>query len=228
MNISEEQIRKDIEYRVAEHKLITYPTYKEHLEISCILNNLIINTKLPFSVIVNKFIELYKCKDNHIVRDLFQCHCIIISSIYDIPNVKQRCENYKQVDERNTVRLELYKEGWKVHQIEKYINKIFFKGQLCIEDLEKYDCLYYNMFSKLNVYRKEKQNKRGRPALPLLVKKYIDNLNKEKVKTNMKHVYEGYNRYTSIKNSLTKEDITVIKESLNKDILCKLGCILED
>lgn len=221
-------IKSDLKVRFKNN---IYTTYKETKEqwIERMENNinLILNTDY-------NFLDFYKgiTKEptkNKIETDFIQFNCKLISLRYGIPldKIKLRyTDSYEDVEERMLFRTELYKEGWSIEQIEKYIYKYIYKDkyEMNIEKLKQYSVSYNNILSAIIEYKKEIQKKKGRPTLPLILKEYIKKKHFFKVRENMRKKYEAFNKYERIKeNLLSKEEFDSLKEVIKDcNILEKL------
>ena len=130
-----------------------------------------------------------------------------------------------EVEERMMFRIELYKEGWNVEQIENYIYKYILKKETPIIDTSVYN-YYTNTMNLLNIYNKEREKRIGRPSLPPLLKEYVNKKHKRKVKEGMRKRYKHSNSFESIKsNLLTNDELQVLEdmfEDKNDKLLLKL------
>ena len=183
-----------------------------------------------------KFLEI--CKEtgkiyNYILyldqtqKDILQNALKRSAMYYNIPlnKIKERyTDNYDEVEERMMFRMELYKDGWNIDQIERYIYKYLLKQDYPKLDLEYYECIYHNIMISQEIYKKEREQKLGRPSLPSSLKAYIKNKHQKKIRDNMRQKYKFSNKYESIKDYLlTKEEIKEIKCKItNENILNKL------
>lgn len=146
-------------------------------------------------------------------KDFVQYNFLLNSSILNMnpEDIRKRFSD-EDVEERMLFRIELYKEGWSVDQIEKYVYHYMLKEELPELDLSVYLNFYHNLIVKLNVISKEKEKIKGRPSLPPLLKEYVKNKHSIKVKNNMRQGYKKQALFDSIKDSLlTKEEIQKVE-----------------
>ena len=109
---------------------------------------LILYTNLDFITIVNKVNQRFNhiCSSNQQERDIMQYLFKLICLSKNIPldKIKSRySDNFDQVEERMLFRIELYKAGWTVEQIEKYIYKYMIKEVCQNLNKTKYEQLIY-------------------------------------------------------------------------------------
>ena len=175
------------------------------------INHLIINSRDKFLDICLKFKRISTSKVKPPARDMIQFNCKIISLMYELEEVKDRyTDPYDEVEERMLFRTELYKEGWNIDQIERYIYKYMYKIEydLTETDLEEYTVRYNNVLNKIIEYKKEREKKLGRPSLPLILKNYLKTKHASKVRENMRERYKASDKYENIKKFLlTKDDL---------------------
>lgn len=170
---------------------------------------------------------------NQIIRDTCQYLGEIISKYLNLNEnkIKEKfSDDYNGVKERMYFRIELYKFGWNILQIEKYINKYLLKSKETLElqnnNYEFLQTIYFNIFINLN-YEKNininstKKNKVGRPVLPEELKQYLKKKHLKKVKESMVQTYEYYKEYKMIKNNLlSNEEFNLLSSFIpNEEIL---------
>jgi len=142
-------------------------------------------------------------------------------------------EDYEKVEERMFFRITLYKEGWSIYSIEKYISKYLSKVEFDkFINIDYYEYQYKNLFIKsFRLKRKGDCSKIGRPVLPKELKDRIKNKNKEKIKALMNNKYENNKKYKKLKDKLfSPEEFNIIKEKLEgyNDIVNKLKYFILD
>ena len=181
-------------------------------------NILLLKTNIDFITLFNMVNIAYN-KDKLIDKDFFKD---IIQYMFKVHGLNQGiCLNeikkryissYTSVEERMYFRIELYKHGWTVHQIENYIHKYLLKEPFSEECITyKYIYMFEDLMTILNIESKKNVKQLGRPPLPESLKKCIKNINKIKVKQNMDQIYNEvklYNKYK--KYLLTKEEKDII------------------
>jgi hypothetical protein len=215
------------------HKIKTIKSIEEHSRIMAGKKLLMINTNLSFIDISKTICKKYNIPyhDDQIVRDLKQYeYGLVYSKQFNktIDEVKERyTDDYYCIQERMMIRIELYKEGWEVYKIEKYIRDNITKDysiQLDELNLELCLCLYSKIAYNLGIEKGKKDTTVGRPKLPDKIREYINNRNKEKMKNNMRSKYKDLERYEKVKyNLLTSEEFNSIKEKIeDENILKKL------
>jgi hypothetical protein len=147
-----------------------------------------------------------------------------------LDNIKTRFNDpYKEVEERMFFRFELYKHGWSIYQIEKYIYRYLLKKPF----IESYITnKYIHMFNELMMLTNTSQNKQynvvGRPCLPISLKNHINKKNKQQIKNNMNKKYEEVKLYNTLKNNLLtyeERDFILNLLPLNKDNLILINKI---
>ena len=140
-------------------------------------------------------------------------------------------EDCNIIRKKMSVRLELYRIGWKPERIEKYIHKYIINKQFDNSiNLGWYELILINIFRKLKISRNIPLYKIGRPPLPKAVKEIIRELHKERIKDSMRLKYKQSNMYESIKDYLlTEEEIKKIEDVLDdKSIINKLKMLKEN
>jgi hypothetical protein len=192
-------------------------------------NYLLLNTPLSFIDIVTKVRDKYNymktIEQPEIDTIQTSFKIIMLNKNTPLEDIKKRySDNFEEVEERMFFRFELYKEGWNIEQIERYICKYLTKTPYKELNLEYYEHIYYNMMIWLEIYKKDKIKKIGRPSLPSSLKRYIRSKNVEKTRDEMRKKYEYSNKYENIKdNLLSLEELNKLeKEVTDKDILNKL------
>ena len=149
---------------------------------------------------------------------------------YSLEDIKKRyTDHYEEVEERMMFRLELYKDGWDIEQIERYISKYLLHEE---EFVLPNDIIlsegYYNIIDRLYYIRKKDNiRKKGRPSLPNSLKEYLKNKHNLKVRDMMTGIYKNSNEYKRIKEYLlSPEEIKILKELIpveHEDILYKIS-----
>jgi hypothetical protein len=166
-------------------------------------------------------------------RDFVNTDCKFVCLHFfnlSLDDIKMRYDDiYENIEERMFFRLTLYKEGWSIASIEKYINTYLSKADFDKKKInaEYYKYHYKNLFSKvLNLKIKNVISKVGRPLLPEELKNIIKLKHNEKVKTIMNHKYVNNIKYEKIKTHLlTPEEFSIIKDKITgyEDIINKLS-----
>ena len=223
-------LRNLLEERFKKYNFLTYKETKEEFINRMIeINYLIVNTRDNFLDIClkNKRHDYYSIKPP--ARDMIQFNSKLVSLMYDLTleEIKERyTDPYDEVEERMLFRTELYKEGWNIEQIERYIYKYMYKMDydLTKTDLEEYIVRYNNVLNKVIEYKKEREKKLGRPSLPLVLKNYLKTKHASKVRENMRERYKASDKYEHIKEfMLTKDELEALKQVItDKKILEKL------
>jgi hypothetical protein len=167
---------------------------------------------------------LYQSKRDFSQYNFTLRHNILNMSIEDIK--KRYLDPPEEVEERMMFRIELYKDGWTVEQIENYIYKNILKQPLPKLDIKLHIHFYENTMKRLNINKKEREKEIGRPSLPPLLKDYIRNKHRSKNKEVMRQTYKFSKEFYRIKdNLLTKEDIVRLEgmfDDKNDELLLKL------
>ena len=223
-------IRQNIFNTYKKYKFIIYKESEEQF-----INRrteycyLLFNTELSFIDIVTTVRNKYNYMTNikQLERDTIQTtfKILMLKKNILLEDIKKRySDNFEDVEERMMFRFELYKEGWDIEQIERYIFKYLLKLPYIDINFEYYEHIYYNMMIWLEIYKKDKIKKIGRPSLPPSLKQYIRCKNIDKTREDMRKKYVSANKYEVIKeNLLTLEEIIILKKEVtNKDILNKL------
>jgi hypothetical protein len=147
-------------------------------------------------------------------RDIMQYYYIIHKDTLKmtLEDIKKRfADDPDDVEERMLFRIELYKEGWSIDQIESYIYKYMIKGDKPYFDEIIYKNYFHNVMSMMNIVKKEREIIKGRPSLPPVLKRYVNQKHISKVKDNMRNIYKKSELFDSIKESLfTQEEITTL------------------
>ena len=187
---------------------------------------------------VRKKTKIYKdIEENIFEKDFIQYTGKIMLLLFDFPleKIKERYTfDYDEVEERMYFRLELYSNGWEHYQIENYVYKHLLKRELDFE-WDNNLISYYKMFNnnitnQLKINRKICSLKKGRPALPLSLKKYIKNKHKIKVKLSMKEIYDKSKKFDSISEYLFTGDEVKYLENVVKEetLLTKIKMLCND
>jgi hypothetical protein len=185
---------------------------------------LVLTTNLSFLDINNL---IMKGENSQMYRDFVQYRykicCIVKFGMSANDTNKRYTDNVEEVDKRMMFRIELYKEGWNIEQIERYIYSRFFKQkELPIYDEEYFNIVYNNMLIVLNETRNNKFNKVGRPKLPDKLKEYLKLKYKDIIRENMRKKYSDLKEYEELKeNLLTYEEFRIIKEKIKDEMLLK-------
>ncbi len=152
-------------------------------------------------------------------RDIYQymvkCKCLEYGIILKEDNYS---DDFKGVEERMMFRIELYKTGWDIRRIERYIYKYLLKKDVTEFNVYLYTILYHNITRILNLKINSKEKKIGRPSLPLSLKVYLCNKHKENIRDEMRKKYEYSNKYDKLKNYLlTQEELNSLREELKNN-----------
>jgi hypothetical protein len=135
-----------------------------------------------------------------------------------VDDIKKRfADDPDEVEERMVFRIELYKDGWSVDQIESYIYKYMLKMDKPKFDEIIYKNYFHNVMTAMNIVKKERETVKGRPSLPPLLKNYVNQKHTCKVRETMKTIYKKSEVFDSIKDSL-----------FSKDEICKLVSTITD
>jgi hypothetical protein len=236
MEFSEEEIRRSYSNRLKKYNFKLYKESKEEwINKKTKICLLLLRSNMKFLDICKEVVKTMdlRVSDKSILyldqtqKDISQNALKRISLYYNIPlnKIKERyTDNYDDVEERMMFRMELYKDGWSIEQIEKYIYKYLLKQECPNLNLEYYECIYHNIMIYQEIYKQEKQKRLGRPSLPHSLKEYIKNKHQTKIRKVMKEKYDFFNKFENVKdNLLSKEEFKEIKSKLdNKKILTKL------
>ena len=227
--MNKNDIKIALEERFTKYNYKLYKETKEQwLERNVEINYLILTTELKILDLCKNLRNKYLLNSGKLPKksekDILQFNCKFISLImynHDLEFIKKRyTDNFDEVEERMLFRIELYKEGWTIEQIEKYIYKYIYKidYDLTEVEIEEYSVRYNNVLNKLIEYKKEKEKKNGRPCLPDILKKYLKEKHSSEVKHNMRKKYQDANKYNNIKDYLlSKEDLDKLKELIKDD-----------
>jgi len=226
-----EAIREREEYLFNKYKLNFYKNNnkKQYINKRVDYIYLLLTTNMKFIDILQKVRNKYNRVSslNQTEKDIMQSSFKFICLYYNIPleDIKNRySDKYEEVEVRMMFRIELYKEGWEIEQIERYIYKYLLKQVFIEEEIEYYKHIYHNFMIRREIYKKEKEYKLGRPSLPKSIKEYIKSKHKHKIRNNMRLKYTYSNEYERIKNNLfTKEEVEEILENIkNVNIINKV------
>ena len=194
-----------------------------HLNKAATMYLLVLTTNLSFLDINNL---IMKGENSQMYRDFVQYRykmCCIVKFGMSVSDTNKRyTDNDEEVDERMMFRIELYKEGWDIEQIERYICSHFFKQkELPKYDTEYFDIFYNNILLTLNETRNNKfNNKVGRPKLPDKLKEYLRLKYKDIIRENMRKKYSDLKEYEELKeNLLTYEEFKIIKEKIKDEMI---------
>jgi len=199
--------------------------------------NLWINKRIEYTLsIVNTshyFIDIYKevnARFNKQYDKMSNCEIDFIEYIFkeialenglNIEHIKSRYySNFDEVEERMMFRIELYKVGWTIEQIEKYLYKKDYENF----DKEKMSRIYHNFMTRREIERIELCKKIGRPSLPKSLKNYLKNKHHKKLKDIMNEKYIQLKEYSEKKKYFfTKNEVNLIKKVItDKEILDKV------
>ena len=227
------EIKNILEKIFINRKYKIFNDLQTHLNRATTMYLLFLTTNLPFLEISNLTINKwggYSC-NSQMYSDFIQYKykiCCIVKfgiNIYDT-NIRYT-DNVEQVDERMMFRIELYKEGWSIEQIERYICSHFFKQkELPSYNEEYFEVAYTNILLSLKENRNTKfNNKVGRPKLPQKLNDYLKLKYKDKIRENMRKKYSDLREYEELKdNLLTYKEFKLIKENIkNENILKKIS-----
>jgi hypothetical protein len=208
--------KEDFIYYCSIKFLLTYKTNLKFLEIDSILKEKINNSFFIDNSLLYKDLIQYKYKE-----------CCVLRFNTEEKYLKTKIEgSYEELEERMFYRIELYKEGWNVEQIEKYIYKYVLKEDYKgINNIRKYENLYYNLSIAINLNRMEYTKSVGRPKLPTSIRMYINQKLKERMRDHMRTKYKILNKYEKIKNNLlTLEEFNELKSKIkDKNVLDKIS-----
>ena len=171
--------------------LFDYP--KEVVIEKKILSSLqVLNTDKKF-LDINE--EIFSVKyDCQICRDIVQHMYKTMALSYNIPLeqiMSRYSDTYEDVEERIMFRIELYKHGWSIEQIENYIFQYLLKQEFKIDNIDRVYKKYHNFMVKRDIINKEMAKKVGRPSLPKVLKQYLKMKHLENVKLLMRDKYES-------------------------------------
>ena len=160
-------------------------------------------------------------------RDIIQYYYIIYKDTLKITleDIKKRfADDPDDVEERMLFRIELYKEGWTIDQIESYIYKYMIKDDKPCFDEIIYKNYFHNIMTMMNIIKKEREIIKGRPSLPPVLNRYVNQKHIDKVKDNMRNIYKKSELFDNIKESLLSEEEinSLIKDCNNETIISKL------
>lgn len=225
-----EKIKERIIFNLDKYNFKIYKESREQwVNRRAEYNYILFNSDIPFMDIVKSVREKFNYRPciEQSERDFMQTFfkIVMLNNGFKLEDIKKRYKDpYEEVEERMMFRFELYKDGWDIEQIEKYISRYLKKDEYTPLDLEYYEMIYYNMMILLEIYKKEKKNKIGRPSLPLSLKRYIKGKHIDKTREEMRKKYEYATKYEKIKDKLlTSEDLVKIESQINdKELLEKL------
>ena len=119
---------------------------------------------------------------------------------YPSEQIRSRIEDYNALEERMLFRSELYRTGWKIVVIEKYINKLFYHKNnsdsinsinTIIKNIDRLEYQYYNIFIKNGIQPQcMTVRSKGRPEIPLVLKPLIKKYQNDNRKNLMREKYE--------------------------------------
>jgi hypothetical protein len=167
--------------------------------------------------------EIMERKLNQIERD-FQQHNLII--LKDILNMNDKelssrfIDDFEGVKDRMFFRIELYKNGWTIEQIENYIYKYMLKKEApCIDEIVRKNNYHNLMVVYFNINNNKNLKCKGRPKLPQSLEYYLKRKHADKVKDNMRKGYKKQDIFDTISNNLlTDDEIKLIESKFeNKD-----------
>ena len=208
-----------------------YDTYNF---ISIDNKNVWINKRIEYSLLLlnstKSFIDIYKSvnmkyakkqcdvmskSEMDFIQYMFKEFCI--NNGIDIDKIKIRYTlNYTDVEERMIFRIELYKCGWSINQIEKYL----FKNEYDKFSEEKLSRIYHNFMIRREIEREEPIKKVGRPSLPKKIKDYLKNKHQKKLKDIMNNKYMLIKEYREKKKYFfTKNEVEFIKTVINDKLI---------
>ena len=204
---------------------------KEYIEKWCDTMYLMITTNMSFLEIEHyirnslkyRIIVDLDIRELDFVHTVFKVACLHFG--FELEDIKQRYSiPYEEVEERMLYRIEMYKENWDIKSIEKYIFNYLLKTKY-IEVNEEYYTYYYNNLIKIyyGVKIPVKNNKKGRPSLPKILKNHSIEKHKKVIKENMRKKYELYYKLKDL--LLTDTDTEIIEskfEDKNDPLLLKI------
>jgi len=170
---------------------------------------LLSTTNLKILEIIKKINDLYNTQYiiNIFTKDMYHYMVNHMAEKVCMSSIKEKYEiDYDEFQERMFFRIELYKDGWDLEQIENYICKHMLKCDYHNTDKDLIINLYQNITTSLKITNKDKPKKVGRPTLPVTLKKYIREKHSQKTKKNMEITYEYSKRYKKIKDNLLTEN----------------------
>jgi hypothetical protein len=227
---------KELRLKIDSYKFEAFGTSLENLKERIVKSGLLVlNTDMKFIDCVVKVNVEYNIFDdlNQFTKDIFQHEGKLLTSAllnYSLEDIKKRyTDPYEEVEERMMFRMELYRDGWDIEQIERYISKYLLHEE---EFRLPNDIIltegYYNIMVRMYyIHKKDNIRKKGRPSLPNSLKEYLKNKHNLKVRDMMTGIYRNSNEYKRIKEYLlTTEEIRILKEIIpveHEDILYKIS-----
>jgi len=229
--ITKEEISKIVRCNFDKYDYIFYKHSKEYMiNLRIETTFAILNSELKFLEVIEQVRKknILNIIMNRLEMDIYQTSYKDCCLYYNIPleNIKKRySDKYEEVEERMMFRIELYKEGWSVEQIEKYIHKYLIKNDVYNKrNGLRNNQIFYNYMLRRGFYKKEREIRLGRPSLPKGLKEYIKNKHSCKLRENMRKKYDASTAYEKIKEYLfSKEEVDEIVSKIdNKSIIEKV------
>jgi len=229
--ITKEEISKKVRCNFDKYNYMFYKYSKEYMiNLRIETTFAILNSELKFLEVLEQIRKKNKLNItmNRLEMDICQTSykdCCLYYNI-SLENIKKRySDKYEDVEERMMFRTELYKEGWSVDQIEKYIHKYLIKNSEYNKGNElRNEQIFYNYMIRRGFYKKEREIRLGRPSLPKVLKEYIKNKHSYKLREAMRKKYDSSLAYEKIKEYLfSKEEVDEIVSKIdNKNIIEKV------
>jgi hypothetical protein len=214
------------DYKVAFKK--TSESKNTYIKYSLEKYDLVHNTNKKFLEIYD---QLFSIKFKHLkcfyfgnrslyqddfIETMYEHFCKFILN-YNDEQIKIRYKDYEATKERMFYRLHLYIHGWTFKSIEKYINNKYGLEEVELDEffltMNYSNLLFVNNIK--NTTKTINKYKKGRPSLPQIIKDYISEKNKEKMK---KVMHDKYTFINDVKNNLlTNEEFTYINNILSKN-----------
>jgi hypothetical protein len=167
--------------------------------------------------------DIYRCVDITIAQSNLATPDIEIAKQFDSP------EAYEKWKERMTIRIEMFRNKLGVEETEKYIYKYVLKQPFPSSfDASTIQYLMQSLVDFKAIPVIAKKESKGRPRLPSVLKQYIKEYNKEKLKVYNNGKYQTFVKFKQLqKNCLTMKDIEELKSYLPKRFVKKSDLIFD-
>jgi hypothetical protein len=167
--------------------------------------------------------DIYRCVDITIAQSNLTTPDEEIAKQFESP------EAYEKWKERMTIRIEMFRNKLGVEETEKYIYKYVLKQPFPSSfDVSTIQYLMQSLVDFKAIPVIAKKESKGRPRLPDVLKQYIKEFNKEKLKVYNNGKYQTFVKFKQLqKNCLTMKDIEELKSYLPKRFVKKSDGIFD-